>query len=332
MSVTALYWGLRAVADTVQGYNKRESAREKAAINRFDVREAAAIDAEYHEGLAAVDKTVDGPPVSQDTPLRGITVHYRMLGGTHRTTGAGTSAFPIIAPTSHWGVQVGDYFYELRRKRDRGDDVLEDGSHEPIDVQEEGDKVNLAMTRDRVIVDGTKSVDIAETKLSDAQIRGRAVYIFKRLFASDYNVLIDNCQSFAIFLCESILDETERHAVKEKLQSKSTLYSNVAGSVALSVGYYLAAGLSKDADDMLSGIGSLSTEGGKRRVEGWKEGMHEAVDRKLETWDNIYLHPEVFHVRRMFYSNVLSKVGDGLHGLGRKMDAGAESLHRFADS
>ena len=332
MSVAALYWGLRAVADTVQGYDKRESAREKAAINRFDVREATAIDAEYHEGLAAVDETLGEPLAPKDAPLRAITVHYRMLGGTHRTTGAGTLAFPIIAPTSHWGVQVGDYFYELRRKRDRNDDVLEDGLHEPIDVQEEGDKVNLAMTRDRIIVEGTKSIHVAETKLSDAQIRGRAVYVFKRLFATDYNVLIDNCQSFSIFLCESILDETERHAVREKLQSKSTLYSNVAGSVALSVGYYLAAGLSKDAENMLTGIGSLSTEGGKKRVEAWKEGMHEAVDKKLDAWDKIYLHPEVFHTRRMFYSNVLSKVGDGLHGLGRKMDAGAESLHRFAEN
>lgn len=106
-------------------------------------------------------------------------------------TGAGTSAFPIIAPTSHWAVQVGDYFYELRRKRDRSDDVLEDdGLHEPIDVQDEGDKVNLAITRDRIIVDGTKSFHVAETKLTDVQIRARAVYIFKRLFATDYNILI----------------------------------------------------------------------------------------------------------------------------------------------
>ena len=166
----------------------------------------------------------------------------------------------------------------------------------------------------------------------NAQIRARAVYVFKRLFATDYNVLIDNCQSFAIFLCESILDEADRHTVREKLQSKSTLYSNVAGSVAVSVGYYLAAGLSKDADDMLTVIGNLSTEGGKKRVEGWKEGMHGAVDRKLDAWDKIYVHPEVFYARRMFHSSVLSKVGDGLHGLGRKMDVGAESLHRFAES
>ena len=53
---------------------------------------------------------------------------------------------------------------------------------EPIGVQEEGDKVNLAMTRDLIIVDGTKPLHVAETKLSDVQIRTRAVYIFKRLF------------------------------------------------------------------------------------------------------------------------------------------------------
>ena len=327
----AFYWGLRAVVDTVHGYNQRGSAREKAVTNRFDVREATAVDAEYHEGLAAVDETLEESLAPEQAPLRAISVHYRMLGGTYRTTGAGTSDFPFIAPTSHWGVQIGEYFYELRRKRDRNDDLLEDG-HEPIDVQEEGNKVNLAMTKDRIIVDGTKSVHVADTKLSDAQIRGRAVYIFKRLFANDYNVLIDNCQSFAIFLCESMLDETERHTVREKLQSKSTLYSNVAGSVAVSVGYYLAAGLSKDADDMLTVIGDLSTESGKKKVEAWKEGMHEAVDKKLDAWDKLYLHPEVFHARRTFYSNVLFKVGDGLHGLGRKFDAGAESLHRFAES
>ena len=120
--------------------------------------------------------------------------------------------------------------------------------------------------------------------------------------------------------------------MREKLQSKSTLYTNVAGSVAVSVGYYLAAGLSKDADDMLTIIGDLSTESGKKKVEAWKEAMHGAVDRKLDAWDNIYLHPGVFNARRMFYSSVLSKVGDGLHGLGRKMDVGAESLHRFAES
>ena len=97
----ALYWGLRAVADTVQGYNKRESAREKAAINRFDVREATAIDAEYHQGLAAVDETLGEPSAPKDAQLRAVMAHYRMLGGTHRTTGAGTSAFPVIAPTSH---------------------------------------------------------------------------------------------------------------------------------------------------------------------------------------------------------------------------------------
>ena len=83
---------------------------------------------------------------------------------------------------------------------------------------------------------------------------------------------------------------------------------------------------------MLTVIGDWSTEGGKKKVEGGKEGMHGAVDKKLDAWDNIYLHPEVFHARRMLYGNVLSKVGDGLHGLGRKMDAGAESLHRFAES
>ncbi len=188
------------------------------------------------------------------------------------------------------------------------------------------------MTRDRIIVDGTKSIHVGETRLSNKQIMERASYIFKRLFASNYNVLIDNCQSFAIFLCESILEETERYTVREKLQSKSTLYSNVAASVAVSLGYYLAAGMSKDADDMLTVMGDLSTEGGKKRTEAWKEGMHEFVDKKLDALDKIYLQPGVFHARRTFYRNVLSKVGDGLHGLGKKFDAGAESLHRFAES
>ena len=239
------YWGFRAVADVARGYNKRGSAREKAVINRFDVREASAIDAEYHQGLAAVDESL----APEQAPLRAITVHYRILGGTYRTTGAGTSAIPIIAPTSHWGVQIGDYFYELRQKRDQDD------GHQDLDVQEEGENINLAMTRDRIIVDGTKSIHVGETRLGNNQIMGRASYIFKRLFASKFNVLIDNCQSFAIFVCESILEETERHTVREKLQSKSTLYSNVAGSVAVSLGYYLAAGMSKDADDMLIVVG-----------------------------------------------------------------------------
>ncbi len=120
------YWGFRAVADVVQGYNKRGSAREKAVTNRFDVREASAIDTEYHQGLAAVDETLEESLAPEQAPLRAITVHYRTIGD-------GTSAIPIIAPTSHWGVQVGDYLYELRQKRD--DD---DGHHEPVHVQEEG--------------------------------------------------------------------------------------------------------------------------------------------------------------------------------------------------
>lgn len=138
-----------------------------------------------------------------------------------------------------------------------------------------------------------------------SRFMGRTSYIFKRLFANYYNVLIDNCQSFVIFLCESILHEMERHTVRERLQSKSTLYPNVAGSVAVSDGYYLAAGLSKDADDMLTVVGYLSTEGGKRTVEAWKKGMHGAMDKKLDALDKFYLDPEVFHARRTFYSRVI---------------------------
>lgn len=169
-------------------------------------------------------------------------------------------------------------------------------------MQEGGGKVKLAMTRDRIIVDGTKSIHVGETRLSDVQIMGRALYIFKQLFANDYNVLNDNCQSFVTFLCESILDEMERHTVRERLQSKSILYTNVAGSVAVSVGYHLAAGLSKDAYDMLTVVGYLSTEGRKRTVEAWEKGMHGAMDKKLDALDKFYLHPEVFHARRTFYS------------------------------
>lgn len=185
------YWGFRAVADTVQGYDKRGSAREKAVTNRFDVRGATAIETEYHQALAAVDKRLEASQAPEHAPLRVITVHYRMLGGTYRMTGAGTMEVPIIAPTSHWGVQIGDYFYELRQKRDRNDDIEGGGHQEPIDVQEEGDKVKLAMTRNKFIVDGTESIHVGETRLSDVQIMGRASYIFKRLFATSYNVLID---------------------------------------------------------------------------------------------------------------------------------------------
>lgn len=337
------YWGLRAAVDLARGHSKRGSAREKAVTNRFDVREATTLDAEYHQGLVAVDKMLNDSQSPEAAMLRAVTVHYRLLGGIYRATGDSTLAFPIIAPTSHWGVQIGDLFYDLRQKRDYSggihneaqlhgdDDAQGTGHHQHIDVQDEGDKVILAMTRNRIIVDGSKSIYIGKTSLGDSQIMGRASYIFKRLFAHNYNILIDNCQSFTIFLCESILDETERHIVRERLQSRSSLYSNVAGSAAVSVGYYLAAGLAKDADDMLTVVGDLSTEGGKKRVEAWKKGMHEAVDRRLDAWDKIYLHPEVFHARRTFYSTVLDKVGEGLHGLGDKLDAGAERLDRFAE-
>lgn len=113
------YWGLPAVTDTANGYKKRGSAREKAVTNRFDVREATLIEAEYRQGLAAVDETLDEYLAPEHAPLRVITVHYRMLGGTHRTPGAGTLAFPIIAPTSHWGVQIGDLFRNCVRRRTR---------------------------------------------------------------------------------------------------------------------------------------------------------------------------------------------------------------------
>ena len=105
---------------------------------------------------------------------------------------------------------------------------------------------------------------VGEIKLSDVQIMGRVSYNFKRLSINDYSVLNDNYQSFAIFLCQSILDKTERYIVREKLQSKGIHYFNVAGSVALSVGCYLGAGLVKGADDVLMVIDDLShKESGK---------------------------------------------------------------------
>ena len=130
-------------------------------------------------------------------------------------------------------------------------------------MQEEGNKVKLAMTWDRIIVDGTKSVHGGKTKLSDNQIMGLASHIFKRLLANNCNVLIDNCQSFAIFLCESILGCKAR--VPYILTSR-------AGGRLLGV---LLSWL------VLTVVGDLSTEGGKKRIEAWKEGMHEAIDKEV---------------------------------------------------
>ena len=75
-------------------------------------------------------------------------------------------------------------FYELRQ-RDQTD--FKSSGQEDIDMQD-GNKVKLAVIRDRIIVAEFKCIDTGETNLSAGQIMRRASYVFKRLFATGYNL------------------------------------------------------------------------------------------------------------------------------------------------
>ena len=69
-----------------------------------------------------------------------------MLRGPYRKIDADTSTVPIIASVSHGGVQVSDYFYKLRQKRDQNNKIQGDSR---VREGENGEIEAIAMSTDR---------------------------------------------------------------------------------------------------------------------------------------------------------------------------------------
>ena len=315
--------GCRFVVNTAHGYDRRQPERSKGLASRFNINETHAIEAPFHLGLDMLKDDSSSAHDGRPQLPRKVVVYYRKLGGTHKSDRA-ADVVPTLAATSHWGLQVGDVFYELRLP-DRKYPALQ---HAPDDQRTlesvEGEKISLKISQDRVIVPGSKSIEVGETTLNDSQIMRNAIFIFQRLYAHNFNTWIDNCQSFVIFLSESIVPDEEHNEVREQLQQKSTLYSNVVVSLAVSTGYYLAAGARKDTDDIFACMKMIAPKQGQETIEGWKEGLLQRSDKILNRMDRFVMHPEIVYGRK----RLRGFIGETLT---QKYDTAHDSVAKFKD-
>ena len=313
--------GCRFVVNTAHGHHRRQPERSIGLASRFNVDEAQAIQASSHLDLDILDNDLKVVHDARPQLPRKIVVYYRKLGGTHKS-GRAADVVPTLSATSHWGVQVGDIFYELRQP-DQANRPPQHASDDQKTLESvEGEKISLKISQKRVIVPGSKSIEVGETTLSDAQIKRNARFIFQRLYAHNFNTWIDNCQSFVIFLSESIILDEERDGVREVLQQKSTLYSNVAVSLAVSTGYYLAAGARKDTDDFFTCLKMIAPRQGQERIESWREGLHQRSDKILNKMDQFVMNPEIVHGRK----RLRSFVGETLR---QNYDTASDTVAKF---
>ncbi|KAL9081123.1 MAG: hypothetical protein Q9159_007413 [Coniocarpon cinnabarinum] len=133
---------------------------------------------------------------------------------------------------AHWALQVGDYIYELAEPadatlaREMNNEFEEElrrrtAREEDFDDHEEWfaqntqqirvipGKVPLQISKINAwqaskVNKGFGEVVVSQTRLSPDKIMERAIHIFHEVFEYNYDILYNNCQAFACFLCLSI--------------------------------------------------------------------------------------------------------------------------------